>query len=428
MTRTVLSSASTLSTLRLRKRGGGSEAFTSQYPMDKSKSSTRSQLPSPASSLGDDGCYESARSVEQSFETSTAMPPRSDIKVRSKRMRKAQERETDTRMDLPLGVALVPPLGYLLTGGDFFKDFVLLLLLFFYLHQLIKLPWELYLASSPRGKRLPHVDASPEQRRLYDLAESELKKAELAYLAFSVLTPLLGAALLRYVGTALTGKDYISWFSTGVFVLVTGIRPWRHLAHRLLSRTDELQDSIAAFRTKGVDMSTRILQLEEEVAELRKEFATKQDVQRLKREFELSLDMMDTSLGRHEHVVEDQQNTMDGRLAALEQAVGEALKDSMQSFKWTLTSPSKLFTHTGPFPLKRRISVTAKSKGDVYTSAPKTSTVAKESSRRTRVSKIMRTGHGNGMPGRLLDLILFPFGVGRRLLWALVDLVQRGLV
>lgn len=43
------------------------------------------------------------------------------------------------RMDLPLAVALIPPLGSFLTGGDFLRDSLLLLLLFFYLHQVCML-------------------------------------------------------------------------------------------------------------------------------------------------------------------------------------------------------------------------------------------------------------------------------------------------
>lgn len=41
----------------------------------------------------------------------------------------------DNTLDIPLAVAIIPPLGTLLIGGNFAYDFLLLLLMFFYLHQ-----------------------------------------------------------------------------------------------------------------------------------------------------------------------------------------------------------------------------------------------------------------------------------------------------
>ena len=38
--------------------------------------------------------------------------------------------------------------------------------------------------------------------------------------------------------------DTLSWFSTTLFVLATGIRPWGHLVQRLQQRTHDLQDAV----------------------------------------------------------------------------------------------------------------------------------------------------------------------------------------
>ena len=89
---------------------------------------------------------------------------------------------------------------------------------------LLSVPWELYLALQSRGTHILSLDITPDQKRLHDIAASpsKLRRAEFFYLTISVLTPLLGASLLRYVGT-MTGAFDIGWFSTVIFVLVTGI-------------------------------------------------------------------------------------------------------------------------------------------------------------------------------------------------------------
>ncbi|KAF8518601.1 hypothetical protein JB92DRAFT_2663672, partial [Gautieria morchelliformis] len=271
------------------------------------------------------------------------------------------------RMDIPLAVALLPPLGSFLTGGDFLRDFLLFLLLFFYLHQV--LPWELYLASRPRSRRFAKPDTSSDQERLYDLVESELKTAELCYLTLSVLAPLIGAALLRYVGTALTGRDYISWFSTGVFVLVTGVRPWRHLCHRLRSRTEELQEAIQSFRTEGDDIPKRITRLEEEITQLKMEVATKDEMLRCNKVVDDSLDVLDAMVGKQQRMVELEKRTTDERLAVLEKTVVEALgHTSVMPLPWTVKSPSSFFDwlHTQTFRARPIHSPTKRSARSSY--------------------------------------------------------------
>jgi len=148
-------------------------------------------------------------------------------------------------LDLSLVVALVSPIGNWLTGSDHVKNLFLILLLIFYLHQLIEMPWQLYHASRPRkpSQRLPRKN-DPQQISLAHLAHTELQKQELFYLTLAVVSPLLGATLIRYVLTALEGVDNLSWFSTTLFVLATGIRPWSHLMSRLQERTHELHDTV----------------------------------------------------------------------------------------------------------------------------------------------------------------------------------------
>lgn len=76
------------------------------------------------------------------------------------------------------------------------------------------------------------------------LAHNELYRHEVAYLALAVLSPLAGAFFLRHVLSSLGEESSISWFSTTLFVLATGIRPWTHFVNRLQSRTHELHTAL----------------------------------------------------------------------------------------------------------------------------------------------------------------------------------------
>jgi hypothetical protein len=142
-------------------------------------------------------------------------------------------------IDPAVGVALISPLGNWLTGGDHVKNLLLLILLIYYLHQIIEVPWSLY--TSARSRRLLKEPASLEAAR----AASELQTLEIIFLICSLASPALGAALLQRISKAAFGTEVISWFSTGVFILATGIRPWSHLIERLSERTNDLQDILA---------------------------------------------------------------------------------------------------------------------------------------------------------------------------------------
>lgn len=101
------------------------------------------------------------------------------------------------------------------------------------------MPWRLYLSSRPRKSSHGHSNAHEDI-----LAHSELRKLELSFLLMTVLSPFFGAALLQYVSSRVLGEDVISWFSTALFVLATGVRPWAHVVKRLSSRVTDLHDVI----------------------------------------------------------------------------------------------------------------------------------------------------------------------------------------
>ncbi|GLB44325.1 hypothetical protein LshimejAT787_1602550 [Lyophyllum shimeji] len=145
--------------------------------------------------------------------------------------------------DLAVVVALVSPIGNWLTGGDHIKNVFLIILLIFYLHQIIEIPWELYRKARPR-RRAPDLPASTAEDRYKQIATSELRVLEFFFLSLTALSPFLGAMFLRYATAAVIGQESVSWFSTALFVLATGMRPWSHVVERFRQRTEDLHDVV----------------------------------------------------------------------------------------------------------------------------------------------------------------------------------------
>ncbi|KAJ7222134.1 hypothetical protein GGX14DRAFT_428147 [Mycena pura] len=172
---------------------------------------------------------------------------------------------------IPVLLALAPPVGNWLTGGDHIKDFLLLLLLVFYLHQLVEVPWGLYHAARPR--RAHPLAASGPATLAAARAQSELHTLELVLLVVCLLTPVLGVVLLRSL-TSLATRDSsanpISWFSTTIFALLTGLRPLREFTSRLTARTSTLHAHVHAHTAPVLHSAdaTELAELRADVARL----------------------------------------------------------------------------------------------------------------------------------------------------------------
>ncbi|KAJ3562856.1 hypothetical protein NP233_g9314 [Leucocoprinus birnbaumii] len=145
--------------------------------------------------------------------------------------------------DFVVVLALISPVGNWLTGGDHIKNLLFVALLIFYLHQIIEVPWELYQKARQRT-RPPDLSPSTSEDRYRELAISELRKFELSCLALTAISPFIGASILRYATHHVLGPDSISWFSTGLFVMATGVRPWSHIMDRINQRTEDLHTFI----------------------------------------------------------------------------------------------------------------------------------------------------------------------------------------
>ncbi|KAI0270663.1 hypothetical protein BC834DRAFT_818930 [Gloeopeniophorella convolvens] len=238
-------------------------------------------------------------------------------------------------LDLSIVVALVAPIVNWLTGSDHLKNLFLILFLVIYLHQLIQVPWELYHTArrrrphpSFRNLNLPEHEESVIKGQAR-MAETELQRHEIAYLLISIITPFAGAALLRFILKSIGGVDSISWFSTTLFVLATGVRPWAHLVSRLRERTALLHDAvhypspdtqlIADSRLKSV--VDRMDKLEQELTMVKRAMAMRAYVEDIHEELRISVDDTERALRKVERKAESSRASNDTRFANLEKAV-----------------------------------------------------------------------------------------------------------
>ncbi|KAG8215489.1 hypothetical protein J3R82DRAFT_9122 [Butyriboletus roseoflavus] len=252
--------------------------------------------------------------------------------------------------DLSVVLALLSPIANWLTGSDYVKNILLIFLLVFYLHQLIEggsplssssvssvendnlsVPWSLYLASRPRrALDTPPHDYASTADKYHRAALSELHALEIFYLTLSVVSPFLGATLLRTVMVSFSGPSTVSWFSLSLFVLATGMRPWKHAIQRLRERTTDLHTVIhypPSDTQKMQALMDRVAQLEAELKSLRKQ--TKSFNSNMYDHVEDAIEMMEIASRRHEKKAEVAKAFVEARLVKLEQNV-EAVLERME--------------------------------------------------------------------------------------------------
>ncbi|KAG6377732.1 hypothetical protein JVT61DRAFT_14504 [Boletus reticuloceps] len=252
--------------------------------------------------------------------------------------------------DLSVVLALLSPIANWLTGSDHVKNILLILLLVFYLHQIIEggssslvsfsvfygnddisVPWSLYLASRPRRAlhTLPKEYSSiADKYRRATL--SDLHTLEIFYLTLSILSPFLGATLLRTVVVSFAGPSTVSWFSLSLFVLATGMRPWKHGIQRLRQRTSDLHTIIhypPSDTQKMEALVARVAQLESELKSSRKrsEYVNSEMYEHV----EDAIEMIEIAARRQEKKAEVSKAFVEGRLVKLEQNV-EALLERVE--------------------------------------------------------------------------------------------------
>ncbi|KAH9943668.1 hypothetical protein B0H21DRAFT_748473 [Amylocystis lapponica] len=259
----------------------------------------------------------------------TPAPPSANPRPSNTRV--AERSSSWADLDLSIIVAFVSPIGNWLTGGDHIKNLFLIILLIFYLHQLIEIPWKLYQSSLPR-KPTPSIvpaNANDPNARLAAIAQTELRRRELFYLAITVISPLLGALFLQHVTSALGGERVLSWFSTTLFVLATGIRPWSHLISRLRARTDALHNAVhhpppdplsdtAVLRAQMTRTLKRVTALERELSTLRAHAVHAERLQGVCDDLSEAMGELERGAKRGERRADSARSALGARLASLE--------------------------------------------------------------------------------------------------------------
>ncbi|KAI0318405.1 hypothetical protein OF83DRAFT_1056957 [Amylostereum chailletii] len=237
-----------------------------------------------------------------------------------------------TDLDLSIVIALAAPIGSWLTGGDHLKNAILILLLIIYLHQLITIPWELYRSARPRRPHPHFASAHPdntETARLQRLATTELHRHEFFYLLLAIITPFLGAKLLRVVLASINGSHKLSWFSTTLFILATGIRPWSHAIARLRERTASLHDAVhypssehqRVSEAKLQSVLDRVEVLEKELALVKEVMATEAYVDEGLRDLDEGLEAVERMVEKSERKTETTRVAHENRLFIVEKGV-----------------------------------------------------------------------------------------------------------
>ncbi|KAF9016303.1 hypothetical protein BDZ89DRAFT_1141553 [Hymenopellis radicata] len=249
------------------------------------------------------------------------------------------------QFDFAVVIALLSPVGNLLTGGDLIKNLIYILFLLFYLHQIIEVPWNMYHAA--RMRQHPRTASPPPSSPQALLAETELHRVELFLLALSSVAPFAGAYLLRYILLLIAGRDILSWFSTNLFVLATGIRPWTHILDRLSQRVETLHDVIH-YPPTNREVPDRVDRIEERIDMFERRLRETNE-----EAFEYvdeAIDGVEKNQRRHERRCEKSES----RMRELEMAV-EALRGKVKRMPMHLETASKPWLLEFIFPSQRRV-------------------------------------------------------------------------
>ncbi|GAA5946886.1 hypothetical protein JCM3765_002060 [Sporobolomyces pararoseus] len=199
------------------------------------------------------------------------------------------ERSSNQWHHLPLLLVALPPLLSIVHGrAENWSDAILLLLVAFYLYQLVKVPWEMYYASTTRTvlpSSTPEEEEDPstlllEQR---NRSISILRRNELISLLSTFLVPFLGSYLLHYVKRLLSDPDrYVNDSLINMFMIATSVKPFLHLISLLKNHSLYHQEQVHYPSTKIHSLELRLTKLESDLLQLSRAFATKSDVRALR--------------------------------------------------------------------------------------------------------------------------------------------------
>lgn len=206
---------------------------------------------------------------------------------------------------LPLVFALIPPLGAVIHGkADIWTDILMLLLLAYYLYNLVKVPWEMY--SNSRSRKILAAnngsdDLHPDTKRLRVYAASELRKWEIFSLVLVMASPAIGGYALHYSSALFRDYEkYMTRFNINLFILTAAIRPLNHLIRLAKNRTIHLQQAVHYPSTDVELLKKRIAHLEVELANIQSSQPSKIDLDSVKEGIEPHIAQLNKAVRRYE--------------------------------------------------------------------------------------------------------------------------------
>ncbi|KAK3807230.1 MAG: hypothetical protein J3Q66DRAFT_357019 [Benniella sp.] len=240
----------------------------------------------------------------------------------------------------PILFAVIPPLGALVFGkAEIFSDILTLLLIAFFLYNIIKVPWELYYAARSRRVLLSSVTANagpvdPVQEKRRQVAAASLWRQEFLSLVLVLASPFLGGWTLQYLKTFFSSyEDYLSSLNIELFIIASGIRPLMLLVSLLKARALHLQELVHYPDSDVETLKKKIASIEAELNSLRRGFATKRDVIQVQDSVEPTLHQLTKQIKRHDKKENLLRSYTEERFANIDEKLREY--DSLLAYRLT---------------------------------------------------------------------------------------------
>ncbi|KAF7726421.1 hypothetical protein EC973_008755 [Apophysomyces ossiformis] len=235
-----------------------------------------------------------------------------------------------TSISWPIVVALVPTLGAFFAGNaDIWSDFILVLLILYYVYKWLTVPWAYY--ESARSRRIFHQNASQlddkkrlaEHERRQAMAQ-ELRRHELVGLIWVVISPAVAGYTLQYSRYFLNNYErYMSSFNVVVFVLAASVKPLAHVVTLLRERTLHLQSELQVTDGQLQHLQDKLELMEDELQTLRKAFATKKDLGQVTNELNPTLQHLIKAIKRLEKKESTLRQWSEDRFVSIDKKVQE---------------------------------------------------------------------------------------------------------
>ncbi|KAG0163508.1 hypothetical protein DFQ30_011447 [Apophysomyces sp. BC1015] len=263
--------------------------------------------------------------------------------------------EFSTSISWPIFLAVIPTLGAFVAGSaELWSDFVMILLILYYVYKWITVPWSYY--EGARSRRIIHQNATqhhfPEESKRQDYQRRqavmyELRRHELVGLIWVIVSPAVAGYTLQYSRYFLSNHErYLSAFNVTVFVLAASLKPLAHVMTLLRERTLYLQSEVQMQETPTETFQKKLDCMEEELLGLQRAFATKKDLGQVTNGLTPTIQQLSKAVKRLEKkemafrsLSEDQFATVDQKIREFDQFICYRIEqDQRKSTQWTVVT------------------------------------------------------------------------------------------